>query len=374
MQDNTLRIFAVGEGNLTYGMKVEAVCGEGRDMRSVPCEFNGRGLITNLPRSANWGEVKSREDFDRRRNKLVRRFHLEPVHGADAGIVVAQRGQQNRYRAAPGMSLLQGELVSHSLPPLGVTHWFRSAEEQEKFGLGPTAVWTDPMSKKFGGPNRVDVWFIGLNGSVNLHCAYLVTLDDGVTFRLVGQDRWVGDVYRRKPGTKHVLRSEDKRVAEVYNRSSEVRDMLDRYVFVPGDHSENFEARMQILENPAFRQAVEAANVEVWDGDDNFWFERNPGTDLREDQGVVKFLTYGVGRGSFGILNWKGSPYQFDHRSIVGAAELADEQGIVFLAPGTVVDIGAEPVRAIAGNNFNPPKIAKITPRLVPVPIEPVAP
>ena len=374
------RLDSLGNETEIAYVKVTATCGEGSDMRSIQCQIDSiTGQITNLPNSALWGGLKTAEDVSDHRNKLVRKFHLEVGHAVDARIVVAQRaGKSNKYRPAGAETKLGPELIAHYLPPCGVDFWTRSREEREKHGVGPLAVWTNPMNIERGGCNRIDFWLVYKDGSIVLICVYLVTLDDGATWGVKQQERWTGRAYRRKPNTKHVLQSTDDRVAEVFHGNGAVRDMLNRFVFVPGEHSENIEKRMQILGNENFRKLVESANTTVWDGPEDFWLEREPGTELRDNQGVVQFLTYGVGRASFGIVKLKQpinvggkmrDVLQFEHTAVQG--DLTDEQGILFLASGTIADLDLDTVVSMDKNKRDyPPKIGKLTPRMVPVPIE----
>lgn len=341
-----------------------------RSGKTYECTIDQKtGLIGGIPEFASWHRCRSAETAKNSPSPIVH-FDVSLFTYPDQPIVVVQRqGRTNRYRKAMFSHI--GDVVQHTMPPCKVNyHW------SDDVGL---SVWTAPMNKEHS--NRFDLWAVDPDGEIELRCVYLHTLNNGEPFSLNDQVRWSGHVYRRKPGTAFVLPDydDDKRQLELYNRSAEVRDMLNRYVFVPGEHSEHFASRMQILENAEFRTLINAAALEEWDGPENFWTVRKPSVHLKGNQAYVKFLTYGVGKGSFGILLletpivWKSrtiDSIQFDHQAVQGELLDDDQQGIYFLAPGTIVEFGELDDMDKDGHQF-PPKAKRVVPQNVPVPIDP---
>jgi hypothetical protein len=49
-------------------------------------------------------------------------------------------------------------------------------------------------------PNRVDCWCLGKSGELQLFQIGVITHDDGVTFRLLGEPRWKGQLFRKPTG------------------------------------------------------------------------------------------------------------------------------------------------------------------------------
>lgn len=52
-------------------------------------------------------------------------------------------------------------------------------------------------------PNRVDCWYLGETGELQLFQIGIITHDDGKTFRLLGEPRWKGQLFRSSTGYAH---------------------------------------------------------------------------------------------------------------------------------------------------------------------------
>lgn len=58
-------------------------------------------------------------------------------------------------------------------------------------------VWTSWHQQN---PNRVDCWYLGETGELQLFQIGVITHDDGKTFRLLGEPRWGGQLFRSSTG------------------------------------------------------------------------------------------------------------------------------------------------------------------------------
>lgn len=369
--DKTIYVVQLG-GNA--GVMIRATATIGKDTK-LKLEFDESGKVTNLPTSACFDGIKTQQDFETHRHELISGVALEVLAPSnDAGIVVVQRasGRSNRYVNLPGATVT-GELTAFTFPPTTISRHFRSPLHRQTFNEGPVSVWTTPMNDKNKGANRIDTWHVGLNGDVDQVCTYFVTDNDGKSgsWRLIDQVRWTGRAYKRRPGSPdYVLKSDDKRVQDMFKLNEHVRRMFNEYVFVPGPDTENIEARSQVFMDDKFRAAVDSASLGIWEGPEDFWSIPSPGVPLKDNQGVVKFHTWGVGEESFGIIIAKdGTELSFSHRAIPMEYrdQLDDDHGNFSIPPGTVVTIVGEPVSAVPGRNWRAPKVRKIIPVVTPV-------
>jgi len=97
-------------------------------------------------------------------------------------------------------------------------------------------VWTGWKSAK---PNRIDCWRVEENGHVDLFQVGVVTHDNGQTWRLPGEYRWRGQMFR--DGKRVVGRPDDPKWG-------------------------SFDVRRTILDNPDFRKLLEGAVLRPWAG------------------------------------------------------------------------------------------------------------
>jgi hypothetical protein len=350
------------------GVKVTAILGNGT---KIACEIDQVTGLIDLPKQASWAGIDSQAQAKALKATKVQSFVMSVFCAADEHLVVAQRqGKTNGFRRA---NVLRGdEHVEYSVPPCGVSYY-----DDAKRGF---QVWTKPMNKDDS--NRIDLWSVDDDGSIEHNAVFLSTLDQGETFRLVMVQLWVGTVYRRQSGTTYQLPpTADKRAVDVVEHQFG-QDMLTKYVFVPGEHSEDFSSRMQILLNPEFRKLLDnLENLEIWDDQENFWVVRRTDVILKPNQAWVKFLSYGVGRGSFGILELEypvklGSreymQLQFDHHSVMVDESQLDKQGLVILPPGTIVEWDDLLDMGFDNKNDRPyPALARsVTPLLFPAAID----
>jgi hypothetical protein len=331
-------------------LRVNAILGSNS---SISCEIDSATGLINIPANATWARVNSREDARVLKKEIVQRFQLTVWTYADEGVIVAQRqGNSNTYANTAAVLQTQGNVIEYNLPQVGISYYEDATSGWE--------VWTKPMNREMS--NRVDIWSVQSDGSILLDVIYVVTLDNGESFRVIRQQRWVGSVLRRKAGTHYqVPGNADSRAHEAL-KDKDVLDVMDRFVFVPGEHAEDFTSRIQILRDPEFRKLVNnLKGLDIWDDREDFWVERAPSVLLRREQAYVKFFTYGVGRASYGILKLTtpiqlfGQTHdslQFDHHALrVEDPRFEDpfEQGIWEIPPGTLVewrepvDMGTKP-------------------------------
>lgn len=101
-------------------------------------------------------------------------------------------------------------------------------------------VWTSWHQQK---PNRVDCWQLGKDGALGLFQVGVFTHDDGRSWKLHGEYRWRGRLY--KDGDKLVGLPESPRWGSLEGGSS---------------------ARTQIFQHPDFVALIKTAKLKVWNG------------------------------------------------------------------------------------------------------------
>lgn len=104
------------------------------------------------------------------------------------------------------------------------------------------SVWTLWHREK---SNRVDCWLVGINGHLELFQVGIITHDNGQTFRLLGEVRWQGQIFRTDAGWLAAKPSDPKYGAILWNKN---------------------ESRANIRENAEFQRLLEDAVLPRWNG------------------------------------------------------------------------------------------------------------
>ena len=161
-------------------------------------------------------------------------FHLVLMMPREARIVIAQKNVDQD----------KGGYHSHALAQLSdspeeFTTWvMHDPIRVSRFGPN---VWTDWKSAK---PNRVDCWLVSNDGHLGLFQVGIVTHDDGKTFRLIGEYRWRGKIF--KNGAELVAKPDDSAWGSL--------------LWNPG------ESRYGIREHPEFHRLLAGTEFEKWGG------------------------------------------------------------------------------------------------------------
>lgn len=96
-------------------------------------------------------------------------------------------------------------------------------------------------------PNRMDVFYVGTNGDFGLYQIGVFTHDDGQTWRLHGEPRWVGQLFKLSGGGLVAVPRHPKW----------------------GDFEGGSSRRTQIFSHPEFLALVKSAKLKVWKGQDS---------------------------------------------------------------------------------------------------------
>jgi len=131
-----------------------------------------------------------------------------------------------------------------------------STEGMADIGTGAGLQWTalaTPVAVKRAGqnvwtvwhtdtPNRVDVWLVGPKGCMALYQIGVITHDNGATWRLHGEVRWQGKLFRKDSG-------------ELVARPDEPRVKWGPFV-----------TWKTVFDHPEFKKLVALAEIDPWSG------------------------------------------------------------------------------------------------------------
>jgi len=125
-----------------------------------------------------------------------------------------------------------------------------------------THVWTPWHRER---TNRLDCWILDLDGHVKLFQVGVITHDDGVTFRLLGEFRWEGQLFWHP-------------------------DLKCGVIGKPDDPKwGNFDVRRTILDHPDFKKLLESATLQSWEGKEE---ELDPPLDPIPEPGTGRMQWY----------------------------------------------------------------------------------
>lgn len=161
-------------------------------------------------------------------------FHLVLYIPAEARIVITQKNVERD----------KGGYHQHTLAQLGdsagLTTWVM--HDPIQVVRAGKNVWTDWHSTK---PNRVDCWRVERDGRLELFQVGVITHDDGQTFRLLGEYRWRGRVFKTVVGELAAKPDKPK---------------WGSLLWCPG------ESRAAIQEHQGFQLLLATAEIEPWNG------------------------------------------------------------------------------------------------------------
>lgn len=223
-------------------------------------------------------------------------FHLALSIEREARVVIAQKnvGQD------------KGGYFRHSLAQFGesdgVITWVMHDPIQVMRAGGN--VWTDWHAVN---PNRVDCWCLDRNGHLRLIQIGVITHDDGQTFRLLKESRWVGKILRGPDGELVAKPDDQEYGALLWN---------------PG------ESRAAIRGHPEFQQLLETAIIAPWNDSSE---ELNPPLGLIPEGDYARMDWYipFAGQKGQGIAKLRDGSSAWVHGQDL--ATPADEDGIVRL-------------------------------------------
>ncbi len=347
--DMTRFIFANPGDNEPF-LYAKVTMHQGDNRTSIPCKIDQATGLLNIDPQHLFNNDHGVESYAMAMEpgnwrNLSAYFTIVIGHEVEEHVFLSQRqGRSIEYRQAQGGITLSvaevDQVVEYTMPPCMVVPFDRPTSEMRD-GLCRLGVRTNPMNRE--NSNRLDVWRISRASQgwiLSLHCLYLVTLDDGRSFRLVHQKREEYTIYQRKAGMKFVLQTSDHRIRAAYNRSLDMKKMMGRFVFVPTYNS--IESRLSVFEDERIIKLIHGLeDVSIWEGDENFTPQVPAGP-------IIKFLTYGHGNGSYGIVElpnpievggFKHDSLQFAHDCVENGEKFRDEQGIYFFPAGTLVEV-----------------------------------
>ncbi|MDO8424441.1 MAG: hypothetical protein Q7S70_00695 [bacterium] len=152
------------------------------------------------------------------------------LHTEETRVVFAQKNvgeDKGGYNDLFPEGIVEGQIFS---PPIQV---MRAGEN----------VWTSWHQEK---TNRMDCWLVGIEGCLELFQIGVITHDDGQTFRLLGESRWQGQIFR-DPASDELVAKPDK-------------PKWGPLGWNPG------ESRAGIRENPDFQDLLANAAIPIWEG------------------------------------------------------------------------------------------------------------
>jgi len=291
----TLRMFTTPEG-VSFSAEVTAITADGEQ---IVCRFNKKGVL-GIPSENLYHGVSTRAEALESGN-LVSRFVITLSHMIGEPVVVAQRkGRELTYMPRPGMEETASEemkVMKYTMPQC-VVRAFDRPDHELRPGLERFGVRTDMMNRINSG--RDDLWVVK-GGKLQLHCLYLVTLDEGESFQLVHLMRGEWKLHRRNKGVGYTLRTKDNRIRKLYEDNADVQKVLKTFAFESDRGGfDDIEGRATAFADEQLRELLYAqVDLPVWSG-------RIPAPPklpkLNYGLGRVKFLTYGLGNGSFGLV------------------------------------------------------------------------
>lgn len=207
-------------------------------------------------------------------------------------------------------------------------------------------VMRDQISVKFAGqniwtdwhvdaPNRVDIFHVGKDGEFGLYQVGIFTHDDGKSFRLHGEPRWLGKLHKTKDG----------------------------FVAIPehgrwGSFEGGTSRRTQIFQHPEFKTLVKSAKLTSWSGS---LCEIEPPmseTPVAGQARVLWFITFASQKGS-GIAEFPDKTTAWVQASDIVGLE-PEEDGEIRLWRGDIISYES----AIEGwgskGKKGPPKLASV--------------
>ncbi len=156
-------------------------------------------------------------------------------------LVVATKEDDRTFVVQKNVGRESGGYHRHALSELkGFAKGFRAIVMRDPIEVvrAGSSVWTSWHQDK---PNRVDIWSVGKDGTVMLFQVGVITHDNGATWKLHGEYRWKGQLFR--DGDKIVGKPEHPRWGA-------------------------FDVRRTILEQAGFMELVKSARLEEWSGSD----------------------------------------------------------------------------------------------------------
>jgi len=349
------RFFFANEGDqepIFYAKVVAVTAG----MDHIPCQIDENTGELKLDPKNLFGEHVNNYKLASKDPNLVRRFYVTVGHEVTVPVIVSKRqggklSEALRYDPARGRKITTqagSETVSvmeYTLPQCALEFWNRPDNERFFPELDILGVRTNPMNRL--NSNRVDLWHVA-GGVATLHCLYLVTLNDGKSFHLFHQKRGAWKVSKRREDTPYVLRTKKSEVVKALNEHDAVQLVLNKFVFTPVDvYTDGIEERVaSFADRHLCGLLFSMENLGTFEGE--YTPRQTERVPLPKGQGRVKFHTYGLGNGSYGLIEpnrplevgrVKHRTLQFAHHSLCNAERFKDTQGIYHIPSGTVVKV-----------------------------------
>jgi hypothetical protein len=188
--------------------------------------------------------------------KLVIPDGVEPT---GFNILVVTREGSRKIVVQRDLGQIGGSYATNALSNIGTMPGFNTVVMNEPIEVVRQGanVWTR-NSKDV--PNRLDIWSVGENGETSLFQVGIVTHDDGLTWTLLGEYAWCGQLYYAD--------------SKIVGKPSE-----------PAYGS--FDVRKTILTHPDFVALVESAHLEEWTGSTSALTPKM--SYIPEDHGQQKF-------------------------------------------------------------------------------------
>lgn len=189
----------------------------------------GAAVLTN-ERGSDFLEIDER-GFLALNGKEPRGFYLSLAMPKEARIVITQKNVGKEKGEYHQDFLSEMHQDSENLKVLVMN------DSIDVIRAGP-AVWTHWHGNK---PNRVDCWVVDETGKTDLFQIGVITHDNGQTWRLLGEYRWRGQLFRHS----------------------------EKIVGKPDEPKWGaFDVRKAILNQPDFLALVESARIQNWEGTD----------------------------------------------------------------------------------------------------------
>lgn len=162
-------------------------------------------------------------------------FHLVLITAREARAIIAQKdvSQENGGYFRRSLDCFRSnELVIWTM------------HEPIRVSRAGQNVWTVWHSER---PNRVDCWLLKEDGRFQLWQVGVVTHDDGLTFRLLVEPRWTGQIFKAPNPNGGLMAKPDN-------------PKWGKILWSPG------ESRRAIREHPKFQSLLASANLPTWNG------------------------------------------------------------------------------------------------------------